>query len=194
VRYPDRGDPDVRLIIMGPPGAGKGTQGELLAQRLGIPRFSTGDILRQALRDGTPMGLEARRNMHSGELVPDDVILGIVGEALDGEESSRGFLLDGFPRTVAQAEGLRALLLEMGQELDAIVDLSVDDAEIMRRLSTRGRKDDLQETIRRRLEVYQAKKKPLLDWYADSGVLIVSVEGVGDIDEIQAHILGCLTL
>jgi adenylate kinase len=193
VRYPDRGDPDVRLIMMGPPGAGKGTQGALLARRLGIPRYSTGDILRQALRDGTAMGLEARRNMHSGELVPDDVILGIVGEALDSEESSRGFLLDGFPRTVAQAEGLRALLLEMGQELDAIVDLSVDDDEIMRRLSTRGRKDDLQETIRRRLEVYRAKKKPLLDWYEDTGVRIVSVEGVGDIDEIQAQILGCLT-
>lgn len=179
--------------MMGPPGAGKGTQGALLARRLGIPRYSTGDILRQALRDGTAMGLEARRNMHSGELVPDDVILGIVGEALDSEESSRGFLLDGFPRTVAQAEGLRALLSKMGQELDAIVDLSVDDDEIMRRLSTRGRKDDLQETIRRRLEVYRAKKKPLLDWYEDTGVRIVSVEGVGDIDEIQAHILGCLT-
>jgi len=184
----------VRLIIMGPPGAGKGTQGELLARRLGISRYSTGDILRQALRDGTPMGLKARRNMHSGELVPDDVILGIVGEALDSEESSRGFLLDGFPRTVAQAEGLRALLLEMGQELDAIVDLSVDDAEIMRRLSTRGRKDDLKETIRRRLDVYRAKKKALLDWYEHSGVRIVSVEGVGEIDEIQAYILDCLAL
>jgi len=192
--HPDRGDPDVRLIIMGPPGAGKGTQGELLARRLGIPRYSTGDILRQALRDGTPMGLEARRNMHSGELVPDDVILGIVGEALASEESGRGFLLDGFPRTVAQAEGLRALLLEMGHKLDAIVDLSVPDDEIMRRLSTRGRKDDLQETIRRRLVVYRAKKRPLLDWYADSGVHIVSVEGVGDIDEIQAYILDCLAL
>ena len=106
---------------MGPPGAGKGTQGELLARRLGIPRHSTGDILRQALRDGTPMGLEAKRYMHAGELVPDDVILGIVGEALAHEESEPGFLLDGFPRTVAQAEGLRKLLLDQGQKLDAIV-------------------------------------------------------------------------
>jgi len=179
---------------MGPPGAGKGTQGELLARRLEIPRYSTGDILRQALRDGTPMGLEAKRYMRAGELVPDGVILGIVGEILAHEDSDAGFLLDGFPRTVAQAEGLRRLLLETGDDLDAIVDLSVPDAEIMKRLSTRGRKDDLQETIRRRLEVYGAKKKPLLDWYENSGVKVVSVQGVGDIDHIQADILEQLAL
>jgi adenylate kinase len=179
---------------MGPPGAGKGTQGELLARRLGIPRYSTGDILRQALRDGTPMGLEAKRFMHAGELVPDEVILGIIGEALEHDESAGGFLLDGFPRTVAQAEGLASLLAEMGLELDAIVNLSVNETEIMKRLSTRGRKDDLVDTIRRRLEIYWAETKPVLDWYADSDVRIQSVEGVGDIDEIQAHILDRLAL
>lgn len=184
----------MRLLIMGPPGAGKGTQGELLARRLGIPRYSTGDILRQALRDGTPMGLEAKRYMRAGELVPDDVILGIVGEALDHEGSKPGFMLDGIPRTVAQAEGLRRLLREKGQQLDAIVDLSVPDEEIMKRLSTRGRKDDLLKTIRRRLEIYEAKKKPLLDWYSATGVQIVAVMGVGDIDEIQAYILERLGL
>jgi adenylate kinase len=140
------------------------------------------------------MGLKAKRYMHAGELVPDDVILGIVGEALAHEESEPGFLLDGFPRTVAQAEGLRKLLLDMGQKLDAIVDLSVPDEEIMTRLSTRGRKDDLKETIKRRLEVYGKKKKPLLDFYAARGVRIVSVEGVGDIDDIQADILERLSL
>jgi adenylate kinase len=140
------------------------------------------------------MGLEAKRYMHAGELVPDDVILGIVGEALAHEESEPGFLLDGFPRTVAQAEGLRKLLLDMGKELDAIVDLSVPDEEIMTRLSTRGRKDDLKETIKRRLEVYGKKKKPLLDFYAVRGVRIVTVEGVGDIDDIQADILERLSL
>lgn len=179
----------VRLIIVGPPGAGKGTQGELLARRLGIPRYSTGDILRQALRDGTPMGLEAKRYMHAGELVPDDVILGIVGDVLGSDESAHGFLLDGFPRTVVQAEGLHRLLADMDQELDAIVNLSVPDEEIMKRLSTRGRKDDLLDTIRRRLEVYRAQTEPVLEWHADSGVRILSVEGVGDIDEIQADIL-----
>jgi adenylate kinase len=140
------------------------------------------------------MGLKAKRYMHAGELVPDDVILGIVGEALAHEESEPGFLLDGFPRTVAQAEGLRKLLLDMGQKLDAIVDLSVPDEEIMTRLSTRGRKDDLKETIKRRLEVYGKKKKPLLDFYAARGVRIVTVEGVGDIDDIQADILERLSL
>jgi adenylate kinase len=179
---------------MGPPGAGKGTQGELLARRLGIPRYSTGDILRQALRDGTPMGIKAKRYMHAGELVPDDVILGIVGEALANEDSEPGFLLDGFPRTVAQAEGLRRLLQDRGQKLDAIVDLSVPEDEIMKRLSTRGRKDDLQKTIKRRLEVYGKKKKPLVDFYAARGVQVVSVEGVGDIDDIQADILERLSL
>jgi len=179
---------------MGPPGAGKGTQGELLARRLGIPRYSTGDILRQALRDGTPLGLEAKRLMDAGELVPDEVILGFIGEALEHEESTGGFLLDGFPRTVAQAEGLARLLAGMGLELDAIVTLSVNETEIMKRLSARGRKDDLVDTIRRRLEVYWAQSKPVLDWYADSDVRILSVEGVGDIDEIQAHILDRLAL
>lgn len=179
---------------MGPPGAGKGTQGELLARRLGIPRFSTGDILRQALRDGTPMGLEAKRFMHNGELVPDDVMLGIIGEALDGDEASGGFLLDGFPRTVPQARSLHDLLAEKGTELDAIVSLSVDDAEIMKRLSTRGRKDDLVDTIRRRLEIYWADTKPVLDWYSESDVRVVTVEGVGDIGEIQANILDSLAL
>ena len=117
---------------MGPPGAGKGTQGELLAQRLEIPRFSTGDILRQAVREGTSMGVEAARFMHAGELVPDDVILGIIGEALEQEESEGGFLLDGFPRTVAQAEGLASLLESMGLELDAIVNLVVPAEEILK--------------------------------------------------------------
>ena len=179
---------------MGPPGSGKGTQGELLARRLGIPRYSTGDILRQARRDGTPMGQEARQYMDAGALVPDDVILGIVDEILAKEESEGGFLLDGFPRTVAQAEGLRELLDEMGIDLDAIVDLAADDEEIAQRLSTRGRNDDSPDTIRHRLEVYRTQTKPVLDWYADSDVRILSVEGVGDVDEIQSDILSRLGL
>lgn len=192
MKHPDEGDPDVRLIIMGPPGAGKGTQGELLARRLGIPRHSTGDILRDALRDGSPMGLEARRFMHAGELVPDDVILGIIGEVLDRDASADGFVLDGFPRTVAQAEGLAGLLADRGEQVDAVVSLSVDDDEIMRRLSARGRKDDLEETIRRRLEVYRADTEPVLAWYENAGVSVIEIGGVGDIDEIQEEILGSL--
>lgn len=179
---------------MGPPGAGKGTQGELLARRLGIPRYSTGDILRQAVQEGTSMGVEAARFMHAGELVPDDVILGIIGEVLEHEASEQGFLLDGFPRTVAQAEGLSSLLADMGLELDAVVKLVVPDEEIMARLSTRGRRDDTVETITRRLVVYDETTRPVLEWYAGTGVRVLLVEGVGDIETIQAHILERLGL
>lgn len=174
---------------MGAPGAGKGTQGELLAQTLGVPRYATGDILRRALRDGTPIGREARRYMEAGELVPDDVMLGIVGHALERPESADGFILDGFPRTVTQAEGLSRLLASRGSELDAVIDLAVDDEEIMKRLAGRGRGDDGLETIRRRLEVYRAQTEPVLEWYAGTEVPILRVEGVGAIDEIQRHIL-----
>lgn len=180
--------------MMGPPGSGKGTQGELLAQRLGIPRHSTGDILRAALRDRTEMGVRAQRYMNAGELVPDDVILGIVAEAIDGTESQAGFMLDGFPRTVVQAEGLARILRQRGLELDAIVDLVVTDQEIITRLSSRGRSDDSEETIRRRLEVYRSETKPVLDWFAASSVRLLSVEGKGDIGEIHEDIVEHLGL
>ena len=174
---------------MGPPGAGKGTQGELLAQSLGIRRHSTGDILRAALCDSTHLGLEAQRYMAAGELVPDDVILGIVGEVLDAPESREGFLLDGFPRTVAQAEGLARILDERGMALDALIYLNVPDEEIIARLSARGRSDDSLDTISRRLEVYREQTRPVLEWYRDSDLALLSVEGVGDIEEIQRRVV-----
>lgn len=179
----------MRLVMMGPPGAGKGTQGELLARSLGIPRHSTGDILRDALCDGTVLGIAAHRYMDEGELVPDDVILGIIGEALDAPGSRDGFLLDGFPRTVPQAKGLARILEDRGLALDAVVDLAVPDEEIVARLSARGRSDDSLETIQRRLEVYRSQTEPVLGWYADSEVPVLSVEGVGDIQEIHRHIV-----
>ena len=179
----------MRLIIMGPPGAGKGTQGELLARHLGIPRHSTGDILREALCDGMKLGQEAHRYMDAGELVPDDVILAIIGEALDRPESQDGFLLDGFPRTVAQAEGLTGILEERDLALDAIIDLAVHDEEIMARLAARGRSDDSRETIGRRLQVYRAETRPVLDWYAGTDVPLLVVEGVGDVEQIHEHIV-----
>lgn len=179
----------MRLIIVGPPGAGKGTQGELLARSLGVPRHSTGDILREAVRNETRRGRAARSYMEAGELVPDDVILGIIGEALDRPESHDGFVLDGFPRTVVQAEGLARILHERGMDLDAIVDLSVPDEEIVDRLSSRGRSDDSPDTIRRRLEVHRSQTGPVLDWYAEADVPILAVQGVGDIDEIHRGIL-----
>jgi adenylate kinase len=199
---------------MGPPGAGKGTQGEILEEDLGVPRYATGDILREARRAGTEMGREARRYMDAGELVPDDVILGIVREALAGEVAERGFILDGFPRTVAQAEGLGRILEELGVRLDAVVDIDVPDAVIVRRLSDRRvcrdcgsvvgpddgdacpscggdlvpRPDDRPETVRRRLEVYREQTAPVLAWYAASTVPVVRVDGVGTVTEVAGRV------
>jgi adenylate kinase len=204
---------------MGPPGAGKGTQGELLAHRFGIPRYATGDILRVARREGSKLGREAQSYMDAGELVPDDVILGLIGEALDSPEAQDGCLFDGFPRTVAQALGLDALLHDDGRDLDAVVNLAVSDAEIVRRLSSRQvcgdcgrvapagdgrtecpgcggglvmRRDDRPETVLRRLEVYRGQTEPVLTWYRDSTTPVLDIPGTGDIVCVQERILAAL--
>lgn len=202
---------------MGPPGAGKGTQGALLARRHGIPRYATGDILREARRANTELGREAQRYMDAGELVPDDVILGMMREKLSSDEAVDGFLLDGFPRTVAQAEGLNALLEDVGQELDAVLSLEVADEEIVRRLSSRRvcatcgrvaragaeshescqecggslkrRADDEPQTVRRRLEVYREETAPVLEWYERSDTPVWTVRGGGSVEEVQARII-----
>ena len=177
---------------MGPPGAGKGTQGELLAQHLGIPRYSTGDILRDARADGSELGQEAQRYMDAGELVPDSVILAIVEAVVTSADAETGFLCDGFPRTVAQAEGLDEVLERNGLELDAVLNLTVDDAEIVMRLTRRagleGRSDDSLDTVRRRLEVYAEQTAPVLEYYRGSPIGVEDVDGTGTIDEIQARL------
>lgn len=199
---------------MGPPGAGKGTQGEILEERLGLPRYATGDILRDARRAGTDLGREAQRFMDAGELVPDDVILGIVREALAGEVAEGGFILDGFPRTVRQAEGLGRILDDLGVRLDAVLDIDVPDEVIVRRLSGRRvcrdcgavvgpeegagcpacggelvqRRDDRPETVRRRLAVYREQTAPVLAWYAASMVPVVRVDGVGTVREVTDRV------
>jgi adenylate kinase len=201
---------------MGPPGAGKGTQGEILERSFGVPRFSTGDILRRARREGTTLGHEAQRFMDAGELVPDEVILGIIGEALQGDDARDGFVLDGFPRTVAQAEGLGRILEDLGIRLDAILNISVEDEEIVHRLSTRRvcsscgialgpdgesdeacpacggtlvqRRDDGAETVRHRLVVYREQTEPVLRWYRASGALVVDVDGLGTVEEIRERV------
>lgn len=201
---------------MGPPGAGKGTQGELLVEWLGVPRYSTGDMLREAERAGTELGRRARRYMEAGELVPDDLILGIVEEALDRDRAWSGFIFDGFPRTVAQAEGLAGLLDRRGLALDAVVRLEVPEEELLRRLTGRRvcvecgevahastgsedrcpacgaelvqRSDDRPETVRRRLQVYREDTEPVIQWYRESGVPLVTVDGTGGIGQVQAAI------
>jgi adenylate kinase len=174
---------------MGPPGAGKGTQGELLAEHLGVPRLSTGEMLRDARANQTDLGRRAERYMDAGELVPDQVILGMVAEALDGPEPLEGFILDGFPRTIPQVEGLGELLEKRGTPLDAVVFLTVPEDELVRRLTGRhaqeNRTDDDPETVRRRIQVYRTETEPVIRSYLESGVRVVRADGVGPIDEIQ---------
>jgi adenylate kinase len=205
----------MHLILLGAPGAGKGTQGGILARKLGVPKIATGDILREAVRDGTELGREARRFMDAGELVPDAVILGLVREALRSEAAADGAICDGFPRTVPQAESLREILAEDGERVDAVVALEVPVETIVRRMAGRRtdpetgavyhlennpppaevaervvqRPDDREETIRHRLAVYAENTAPLVEFYERDGVPVHRVNGDGDIERVQAEIL-----
>jgi adenylate kinase len=178
----------IRLVFLGPPGAGKGTQAVKIAQKYGIPHISTGDILRDAVKEGTELGKLAKSYMDKGELVPDDVIIGIIRERLSEKDvMERGFILDGFPRTIAQAKALDELLSELKMPLDAVIFLNVDDEEIVKRLLARGRADDTEEVIRNRLEVYRKQTAPLIDYYSEKGIL-AEIYGVGEIEEIMKKI------
>ncbi len=204
------------LLLLGPPGAGKGTQGDLLAGKLGIPRIATGDVLRNAVREGTPMGLSARAAMDRGDLVPDEVILGIMKEALAAPSASDGAILDGVVRTVPQAAGLQRVLAELHRNLDAVVVFEVDAEELVRRLGGRTvcdtcqtpytgreagspcpgcggtlvrRKDDEPASIRNRLSVYQQQTAPVIDWYRTNGLRILGIDAVGPTAEVLERVL-----
>lgn len=211
----------MRLILMGPPGAGKGTQGERLSDRLGIPRLSTGDMIRAALEDGSALGERVRGYYEAGELVPDEVVLGLIDVALERPDAREGFVLDGFPRTVAQADGLGRLLAERNLALDAVLSLEVPDAELVERISGRRvcescggvthvhevgedapcpscggrlvqRSDDRAETVRTRLAVYREQTEPLLQYYAERPVGLTGVDGVGSPDEVEVRLVAAL--
>ncbi|MBU3742800.1 MAG: adenylate kinase [Candidatus Kapabacteria bacterium] len=179
------------IVLFGAPGVGKGTQAEILAEKLGIAHLSTGAAFRSAIQRATPIGLVAKEYVERGGLVPDDVVAKVVEEALAGSDFERGCILDGFPRTRAQAEALETMLQQLGRSIDRVVNIDVDDATIVARLLQRGRSDDREDVIQHRLDVYNAETAPLLDFYGSHGIL-VSVHGVGSVDEVNQRILDVL--
>jgi adenylate kinase len=211
----------MNLVLFGPPGAGKGTQGTVLAETRGLMKVSTGDILRDAVRAGTSLGLEAKKFMDAGELVPDSVILGLVREAI--QDAGSGFIMDGFPRTIAQAEAVDAMLKEMQKSINAVIVLEVPDESLVQRLSGRRscpncgavynvyfdkpkqdekcdrcntelvqRVDDKRETVVRRLDVYKQQTSPIIEYYQNHGAPVHKVNGDRGIDDVQRDILEIL--
>lgn len=185
----------MRLIIMGPPGAGKGTQAKFIAEHFKIPAISTGDIFRANVSKGTPLGLEVKRFMDAGEYVPDELTNLMVRDRIDEPDATSGFLLDGYPRTLAQVEELDGMIKFTGHQLDAVVVLTVDQDEIVERLLQRaqveGRADDTEDVIRRRQEVYAEETEPLIGIYRNRGILI-EVDGMGDVDDVTQRIFDAL--
>ena len=177
----------MRLVLVGPPGAGKGTQAQFLAEHYSIPHISTGDIFRANLKAGTPLGLEAQKFMDAGELVPDSVTNEMVKDRLTHADTANGFLLDGFPRNVAQAQVLSAVLAESKTPLDAVLELQIDDSEIISRLDNRrsveSRADDAAEVIVHRLKVYHEQTAPIIGYYSTEGSLI-TISATGAVDEV----------
>jgi adenylate kinase len=185
----------MRLLFMGPPGAGKGTQAQVVADRFGIPAISTGDIFRANVANNTELGIEAKRYMDAGEYVPDEVTNLMVRNRIDEADAAPGFLLDGYPRTLAQVTELDGMIEFTGHRLDAVVVLTVDSEELVQRLlqraQTDGRADDTEDVIRRRQEVYLEQTEPLIGVYRERG-LLVEVDGMGEVDEVTARIFAAL--
>lgn len=177
----------LNLIFLGPPGAGKGTQAQMLIKEFNLPQISTGEILREAVRQGTPLGQQAGPLMAEGKLVPDEIVIGIVNERLKADDCQHGFVLDGFPRTVPQAQALTKALRAHGKRIDRVISLEVPNEVIVERMKARGRADDTPETVLKRLEIYARDTAPLKDFYAREGSL-AKVEGVGTLEEIYAGI------
>jgi adenylate kinase len=186
----------VRLIILGPPGAGKGTQASRIAEHLGIPAISTGDIFRANIKNETPLGLQVKEVLASGGYVSDEVTNAIVNDRLAQTDCGSGFLLDGYPRTLAQVDALDVMLADHGAALDHVLELTVDDdavvARLLKRAESEGREDDTEHVIRERMAIYHRETRPLSDTYRERG-LLVDVDGLGEVDEVTKRILTALT-
>ena len=179
----------MRIVLLGPPGAGKGTQAQKLAEKLAVPQVSTGDLFRHNISNGTELGLEAKKYLDAGDIVPATLTNALVDDRLDDEDVAGGFILDGFPRSVEQAKALDEMLEKRDLSLDAVLEFRVPEEELVSRLKGRGRADDTEDVIRNRFNVYRDETAPLLDYYSAS---LVTVDAVGELDEVFGRALKAL--
>lgn len=179
----------MRIVLLGPPGAGKGTQAQNLAENLGIPHISTGDLFRYNISNNTELGIEAKKYLDAGDLVPATLTNALVDDRLDDDDAAAGFILDGYPRSTEQAGALDEMLKKRNLSLDAVLEFRVPEEELVDRLKGRGRADDTEDVIRNRFKVYRDETAPLLDYYSKS---LVTVDAVGDLDEVFARALKAL--